>query len=120
MLDQWATLTPRPMPQPAACAPHRVRRCHVTATRTFVLCPASVDVPPPVGTAAASAPSIYGKPLYLFGWPFPVPHLEGAVMSSPDEDAPEDEHALEASRAEADGAMQRLFESDGRQEVRFC
>ena len=92
----------------------------VTATRTYVLCPASVDVPPPVGTAAASAPSIYGKPLYLFGWPFPVPHLEGAVMSSPDEDAPEDEHALEASRAEADGAMQRLFESDGRQEVRFC
>ena len=35
MLDQWATLTPRPMPQPAACAPHRVRRCHVIATRTL-------------------------------------------------------------------------------------
>jgi hypothetical protein len=90
----------------------------VTVGRTYVLCPASVDVPPPVNTATASAPSIYGKPLYLFGWAFPVPHLEGAVMSSVDEDGQEDEHALEQSRAESDAAAARLFESDGKQEVR--
>jgi hypothetical protein len=90
----------------------------VTASRVYVLCPASVDVPPPVNTVTASAPSIYGKPLYLFGWAFPVPHLEGAVMSSVDEEGHEDEHALEQSRAEADAASSQLFQSDGKQEVR--
>jgi hypothetical protein len=59
----------------------------VTTQRTYLLCPASVEVPPAVSIAAAAGPSLYGKPLYLCGWPFPVPHLDGAVMSSGPEDA---------------------------------
>ena len=80
----------------------------VTTTRTYVLCPASIEVPPPVPAAAATGPSLYGKPLYLFGWPFPVPHLEGAVMSLPDSGG-DDEHAVAVSQSEAQDAAQQLF-----------
>ena len=82
----------------------------VTTTRTYVLCPASIESPPPVPAAAATGPSLYGKPLYLFGWPFPVPHLEGAVMSHPDNGG-DDEHAVAVSQSEAQEAAQLLFSS---------
>ncbi len=82
----------------------------VTSNRTYALCPCSGEAPPVVNMAAATGPSIYGKPLYLFGWPFPVPALEGAVMSSGDgEDADEDEVALAGSDAEAAEAAQALL-----------
>ena len=84
----------------------------VTQTRTYTLCPAYVELPQPVTAAAASAPSIYGKPLYLFGWPFPVPHLEGAVMMSNDDEGVEDEHTMELSRQDAEAAVRRLLDSD--------
>ena len=84
----------------------------VTQTRTYTLCPAYVELPQPVTAAAASAPSIYGKPLYLFGWPFPVPHLEGAVMMSSEEDGTEDEHTMELSRLDAEAAVRKLLDSE--------
>jgi hypothetical protein len=74
----------------------------VTSNRVYTLCPCTGESPGPVPMAAAAGPSIYGKPLYLFGWPFPVPQLEGAVMSSGDaEDGEEDEAALAMSDTEA-------------------
>jgi hypothetical protein len=47
----------------------------VTAGRTYVLAPATVVLPPPLTAAQATSISS-GKPLYLFGWPFPVPPLD--------------------------------------------
>ena len=84
----------------------------VTQSRTYTLCPAYVELPAAVTQQAAAMPSIYGKPLYLFGWPFPVPHLEGAVMMSADEEGVEDEHTMELSRMDAEAASQRLLESE--------
>jgi hypothetical protein len=81
----------------------------VTNLRTFILCPATGDCPPPVSTAVATRPSLYGKPLYLFGWPFPVPFLDGAVMGASEEDVPDDEHSLAISTNEAQAAAQKLF-----------
>jgi hypothetical protein len=89
----------------------------VTTTRTYVLCPASLDSPPPVSAAAAPGPSLYGKPLYLFGWPFPVPHLDGAVMSSPDREG-DDEHAVAISQSEAQAAAQKLLSTVDAEPVR--
>ena len=89
----------------------------VTAARTYLLCPASAEFPPPVSMAAASGPSLYGKPLYLFGWPFPVPHLEGAVMSSPDGEG-DDEHAIQASHEEANAVSAKLLNTSDEAPVR--
>lgn len=86
----------------------------VTSVRTYTLCPAWVECPAPVSTAAAAGPSLYGKPLYLFGWPFPVPHLDGAVMSGAENggDAEPDPHALAFSDNEAAAAAQKMFSGD--------
>jgi hypothetical protein len=81
-----------------------------TAARTYVLCPASIDMPAPVSMAAASVPSIYGKPLFLFGWPFPVPPLEGAVIANIHGDG-DDEHAIAASNEESTEAARRLLQT---------
>lgn len=84
----------------------------VTSNRVFALCPCTGEAPPAVNMAAATGPSVYGKPLYLFGWPFPVPHLDGAVVSTMDgEDAEDDEVALAGSDAEAAEAAQALLNS---------
>lgn len=48
----------------------------VTAGRTFVLAPARIQMPPPMTTSMALGPNSCGRPLYLFGWPFPVPSLD--------------------------------------------
>ena len=90
----------------------------ITQARTFVLCPATADFPPPVTMAAASGPSVYGKPLYLFGWPFPVPPLEGAVMVSPHGDG-DDEHAVAASMEESNAAAARLLTTKDAAPVRL-
>ena len=48
----------------------------VTSGRVFVLSPATIIMPPPMTTSMSLGPSATGKPLYLFGWPFPVPPLD--------------------------------------------
>jgi hypothetical protein len=48
----------------------------VTAGRTYVLAPARIQMPPPMTTSMAVGPAACGRPLYLFGWPFPVPSLD--------------------------------------------
>lgn len=53
----------------------------VTSNRIYTLCPGTGACPPFVSNAAAVGISKYGRPLYLFGWPFPVPDLEGAVTT---------------------------------------
>lgn len=74
----------------------------VTSSRVYTLCPCTGESPGSVSMlAATSGPSVYGKPLYLFGWPFPVPELEGAVMSSGEDGDEEDDRALAESDAEA-------------------
>jgi hypothetical protein len=90
----------------------------VTSNRVFTLCPAAVDLPGPMTMAAATGPSVYGKPLYLFGWPFPVPPLEGAVMSSGDEQDDPDDAAVAASDAESMEAAQALLDKADGDEVR--
>jgi hypothetical protein len=59
----------------ASAAPTRPVVELTTRGRTYVLCPQTIAMPPPMTTAAAVAAS-YAKPLYLFGWPFPVPSID--------------------------------------------
>lgn len=49
--------------------------CRISG-RVFVLAPATIVMPPPMTMAMALGPAATGKPLYLFGWPFPVPALD--------------------------------------------
>lgn len=81
----------------------------VTSNRVYTLCPATVDMPAPMNVASAVGPSMYGKPLYLFGWPFPVPPLEGAVVSPSDVSDDEDVEALKASDEEAQKAANAML-----------
>jgi hypothetical protein len=48
----------------------------VTSTRTYVLAPASIVMPQPMTTSMAISGELVHKPLYLFGWPFPVPPMD--------------------------------------------
>lgn len=45
--------------------------------RVYNLAPATIAMPPPMTAAAALANAAGSKPLYLFGWPFPVPAIDG-------------------------------------------
>ena len=45
--------------------------------RVFNLAPATIQMPAPMTSAAALANTAGSKPLYLFGWPFPVPSIDG-------------------------------------------
>lgn len=47
-----------------------------TKLRTYVLAPATIIMPLPMSTSASLGRAASGKPLYLFGWPFPVPPLD--------------------------------------------
>lgn len=49
----------------------------VTPGRTYNLAPATIHMPAPMTTSAALANAAGSKPLYLFGWPFPVPAMDG-------------------------------------------
>jgi hypothetical protein len=49
----------------------------VTPGRVYHLAPATIHMPAPMTTSAALANSAGSKPLYLFGWPFPVPAMDG-------------------------------------------
>jgi len=48
----------------------------VTSGRTFVLAAASILMPKPMTTSMAISGEVLHKPLYLFGWPFPVPPMD--------------------------------------------
>ena len=48
----------------------------VTSNRTFVLAAASIVMPQPMTTSMAVNATVPQKPLYLFGWPFPVPPMD--------------------------------------------
>lgn len=80
------------MPDPclAAAAP---------AARVYTLAPVSGVIPAPMTTAMALGPAPGGgKPLYLFGWPFPVP----ASDERPDEDEATVLAGVTAGRIERD------------------
>lgn len=49
----------------------------VTPGRIYNLAPATIAMPSPMTTSAALANAAGSKPLYLFGWPFPVPAMDG-------------------------------------------
>lgn len=61
-------------PAGAAATPRSVIEL-VMAGRTYVLCPASIGIPAVILTSQV-ATMCKAKPLYLFGWPFPVPPLD--------------------------------------------
>jgi hypothetical protein len=44
--------------------------------RVYNLAPATIQMPAPMTSAAALANAAGSKPLYLFGWPFPVPAID--------------------------------------------
>ena len=87
----------------------------VTSTRTYTLCPCSSECPSPISMAASVGVSFYGKPLYLFGWPFPIPHLNGAVIPTEDdvdESSPELREAIEESDKEASATARAMLDGD--------
>jgi hypothetical protein len=87
----------------------------VTSTRTYTLCPCSAECPAPISMAASVGVSFYGKPLYLFGWPFPIPHLNGAVIPSEDdsdETSAELREAIEESDKEASASARAMLDGD--------
>jgi hypothetical protein len=65
----------------------------VTSSRTFVLSAATIVMPQPMTTSMAVGADVITKPLYLFGWPFPVPPM--------DDEADEVRGAVAAAAVEA-------------------